>query len=204
MRRALLLAAALLPLSAAAAGAAAPGGDPDWPCEQVLVPTLSAGMLWSGPAVDQAGDWHADPEVTALVQRIAPSDVPVDQGKNAIEAFAKTLPADRARRLTLVFAGLLDETNRQRSEMIERIKDLGQRQRNLARLIDRLTAEINGAPPEAPGETSAAQADLQQRWTFTSRTYAEVQHTMRYACDAPRALDTRLGVYARTLEAALR
>jgi hypothetical protein len=200
--RALLIAAGLLLLPAGAASAAAPGADPDWPCQQVLVPTLSAGMLWSGPALDQAGDWHADPEVAALVQRIAPGDVPVEQGEAAISAFAKTLGANRARRLTLVFAGLLEETNRQRSQMIERIKDLGQRQRNLAKLIDRLTAELDAAPSDAQGD-AAGRAELQQRWTFTSRTYAEVQRTMQYACDAPRTLDARLGSYAHTLQAAL-
>jgi hypothetical protein len=200
--RALLLGAGLL-LATAAAHAAMPGADPNWPCQQTLVPTLSAGMLWSGPAVDQAGDWHADPEVAALVQRIAPGEVPAEQGEAAIKAFAQTLGPDRARRLTLVFAGLLDETNRQRSEMIEHIKDLGERQRNLARLIDRLSAELNAEPAGADGE-SAARTDLQQRWTFTSRTYAEVQRTMRYACDAPRTLDARLGGYAHTLEAALK
>ena len=199
--RALLIAAGLL-LSTGTASAAAPGADPDWPCQQVLVPTLTAGMVWSGPAIDQAANWHADPEVAALVQRIAPNDVPVEQGEAAIGAFAKTLGADRARRLTLVFAGLLDETNQQRSEMIEHIKDLGQRQRNLVRLIDRLAAELDAAPSDAQGD-AAARADLQQRWTFTSRTYAEVQRTMQYACDAPRSLDARLGAYAHTIQAAL-
>jgi hypothetical protein len=199
--RALLVAAGLL-LGAAAAEAAAPGADPDWPCQQVMVPTLSAGMLWTGPAVDQAGDWHSDHEVAALVQRIVPGEVTAEQGEAAIDAFAKTLGADRARRLTLAFAGLLDETNRQRSEMIAHIKDLGERQRNLSRLIDRLATELNAEP--AAGQSDAARADLQQRWTFTSRTYAEVQRTMRYACDAPRTLDARLGAYARTLEAALK
>jgi hypothetical protein len=199
--RAHLLAAGLL-LWAGAASAAAPGADPDWPCQQVLVPVLSAGMLWTGPSVDQAGNWHTDADVAALVQRVSPSDVPVDQGEAAIADFARALGGDRARRLTLVFAGLLDETNRQRSDMIEGIKDLGERQRNLARLIDRLTAELDAAPNDAQADT-AARAELQQRWTFTSRTYAEVQRTMQYACDAPRTLDARLGAYARALEKAL-
>jgi hypothetical protein len=193
-----ILAAGLL-LWAGAASAAVPGANPDWPCQQVLVPVLSAGMLWAGPPVDKAGDWHTDPEVSALVQRIAPSDVPVAQGEAAIAAFAKTLGTDRARRLTLVFAGLLDETNQQRSDMIEHIKDLGERQRNLARLIDHLTAELDAEPADGQANT-AARTDLQQRWTFTSRTYAEVQRTMQYACDAPRTLDARLGAYARALQ----
>jgi hypothetical protein len=202
MRRALLLLAglALLPT---AEGAAAPRADPDWPCQQVLVPVLSAGMLWHGPSIEEAGDWHGDPEVAALVRRVAPRDLPVEAGEAAIAAFAATLGADKARRVALVFAGLLDETNRERGEVIERIEDLGERQRNLAGLIDRLTTELDAAPAAPQGEAAAARAELQQRWTFTSRTYAEVQRTMRYACEVPRTLDARLGAYAHALEAAL-
>ena len=190
-------------LLARAAGAAVPGADPDWPCQQVLVPSLSAGMVWTGPSLEQAGDWRADAEVAALVGRIAPEDVSAEEGEAAIGAFAKTLGADRERRLTAVFAGLLDETNRERSEVIARIKDLGQRQRNLAGLIDRLAAELDKLSPEAQGDAAASRTELQQRWTFTSRTYAEVQRTMRYACEVPRSLDARLGGYAHAIETAL-
>lgn len=203
MKRALRLLAALMPLWAAGAGAAAPGADPNWPCQQVLVPVLSAEMLWRGPPVEKAGDWRADPEVAALVRRIAPRDVTVEAGEAAIHAFVATLGADKARRVTLAFAGLLDETNRDRAEVIERLKDLGQRQRNLAALIDRLTAELDAAPAEPQGEAAASRAELQERWSFTSRSYAEMQRTMRYACEVPRTLDARLGAYAHALEAAL-
>lgn len=194
--------AALAPLWTTVAGAAAPNADPDWPCQQVLVPVLSAEMLWRGPPVEKAGDWRADPDVAALVRRIAPRDVTAEDGQAAISAFVATLGADKARRVTLVFAGLLDETNRDRSDVIERLRDLGRRQRNLAALIDRLTAELDAAPAQPQG-TTAAQTDLQERWSFTSRSYAELQRTMRYACEVPRTLDARLGAYAHTLEAAL-
>jgi hypothetical protein len=195
-----LLPAGLLLLWAAGAGAAAPGADPDWPCQQTLVPVLSAGMLWSGPSLKEAGDWRADPAAVALVQRIAPRDVPVEEGEAAINAFIATLGADKAARVTRVFAGLLDETNRERGEVIDRLKDLAQRQRSLAGLIDRLTTELDAAPP---GDDPATLADLQQRFDFTSRSYAELQRTMRYACEVPRTLDARLGTYAHALAAAL-
>lgn len=198
MRRALLPAGLVL-LWASGAGAAAPGADPDWPCQQVLVPVLSAGMLWNGPSLKEAGDWRDDPAAAALVRRIAPRDVSVEEGEAAIAAFVATLGADKAARVTRVFAGVLDETNRERGEVIERIKDLAQRQRNLAGLIDRLTTELDAAP----SGDDATRADLQQRFDFTSRSYAELQRTMRYACEVPRTLDARLGSYAHALAAAL-
>jgi len=61
--------ACLLPL---AAGAAPRNANPDWPCQQALVPEIAAATVWAGPPVDGIGDWHAEPAVAALVGRAAP------------------------------------------------------------------------------------------------------------------------------------
>lgn len=191
-----VLGALLLPLAALAA---APSADPNWPCQQLLVPELSAGMVWNGPPLEGLGDWHADPAVTALVQRAAPQETSTTDGEAVIAQFLKSLKGDRVHRIALAFLGLLDETNRTRSEIIERIKDLGERQRNLAKLIQRLTNELDALPA---GDTPA-RTELQQRWTYTTMSYNDVQRTMRYACEVPTSLDARLGVYARALEAGI-
>lgn len=181
------------------------GPSPGWPCYQPLVPTLTAAMLWSGPSPEGLGDWHADPAIAALVERIAPRAVATADGEAAIKQFTGTLEGDRKRLITLAFAGLLDETNRQRSEVIDRIKALAERQRHLADLVAKLTAELDAtpAPADASSEAAAQRTDLVQRWTFTSRAYTELQHTMHYACEVPSQLDARLGAYARALAAGL-
>src|SRR4029077_5323853 len=79
--------------------------DPDWPCPQRLVPRLTAAAYWSGP-LDTEGDWRADPEIVALVRRLAPRRVSAEAGLAEIEDFAKTATVDRPRRLALVFRGL--------------------------------------------------------------------------------------------------
>jgi uncharacterized protein YukE len=201
-RTTLIVGFALLSLPAAADEA--PRAGHDWPCQQELVPALTPAMMWTGPPIDDIGDWHAEPRVVELVQKIAPRDVSVEQGEAAIGEFTRGLGADRTRPVLLAFAGLLDETNRERAEVIERIKQLGERQRNLAALIGRLTAELDAMPANPQGEAAASRAELQQRWTFTSRTYVDVQRTMRYACQVPAALDARLRAYTHALEAALK
>lgn len=193
--------ACLLPV---AAGAAPRNSDPDWPCQQALVPQIAAAMIWAGPSIDGIGDWHQQPEVAALVDRAAPRTVSREQGEAAIDDFTKGLSGDRNHLITLAFAGLLDETNRERGEVIERIKELAQRQRSLADIIARLTAQLDSAPAPKPGETpSPERTELDERWTFTQRSYTSLQQTMRYACEVPGQLDARLGAYARALQAAL-
>jgi len=191
--------ACLLPVAAAAAPRNA---DPDWPCQQALVPEIAAATVWAGPPIEGAGDWHAQPAVAALVERAGPREVSTSDGEAAIGDFTKTLGGNRNHLITLAFAGLLDETNRERSEVIERIKSLAQRQRSLADLIARLTTEVDAAPPDK-GPPSPERTELMQRWTFSTRAYTELQSTMRYACEIPGQLDARLGAYARALQAAL-
>ncbi|HJT07708.1 MAG TPA: hypothetical protein VJ747_12325 [Stellaceae bacterium] len=199
-----ILLASLACLAPIAAGAAPRNTDPDWPCQQALVPEIAPAMIWAGPSLDGIGDWHQQPQVTALVERATPRSVSRQQGEAAIDDFTKGLSGDRNHLITLAFAGLLDETNRQRGEVIERIKDLAQRQRGLADIIARLTAQVDAAPAPKPGETpSPERTELVERWTFTQRSYTSLQQTMRYACEVPGQLDARLGAYARALQAAL-
>jgi hypothetical protein len=197
------IAGLLVCLLASAAAAAPRSGDPTWPCQQPLVAALSAGAMWSGPSLDGIGDWHEAPAAAALVARIAPRAVPAADGTAAIADFTAHIEGDRTRLIALAFAGLLDESNRQRGEVIERIKSLAERQRSLADLIARLGAELDAMPATAEGAASAPRTELNERLTFTTRAYTELQRTMRYACDVPVQIDARLGVYARALQAGL-
>jgi hypothetical protein len=176
--------------------------EPDWPCQQRLVPSLSAAAYWSGPLPEGFGDWRTDIEVAYLVRHIAPRRVSTEAGRTEIAAFARTLSSDRERRIRLVFIGLLEQSNEERRGLIEELKQIGRRQRELADLVDRLATELNAIPPDAPGEAGARRADLQQRYDFSARNFEEIQRTIRYACETPVALDARLGAWARVLQAA--
>ena len=198
--------AALLALPLAAPLAAPPQRASDWPCEQSLVPQIAAAQIWDGPSPEGMGDWHSEPAVVALVTRLSPRRVDTEQGKAAIDEFIHNLPSDakeRQRLITLAFAGLLDDTNHQRSTLIDKIKDLGARQRGVADVVAKLNAEYDAIPPDAQGADAARRADLEQRRDYTERSFDELQRTMRYACEVPGLLDARLGAYARELRAAL-
>jgi hypothetical protein len=171
--------------------------DHDWPCQQRLVPKLAAAAYWSGP-LDAEGDWRGDPDVAELVRRLAPRQVTTEEGLAAIAAFVKSVSADRRHRLALVFRGLLEETDRERSDLIERLRQMGRRQRELADLVARLADELKSVP----FEDADKRADLQQRHDFTARNFEEIQRTIRYACETPVALDARLGAWARALQQA--
>jgi hypothetical protein len=195
--------AAVLACSIGPVAAASRNADPDWPCVQRLVPKLSPGLFWAGPGIDNAAEWRKEPDVVALVEKITSRKITADRGKEAIGAFVQGAGEDKPRLLALAFAGLLEETNRQRSDLIERIQAFARRQRDLADIASRAGEELSKIPPDATGDEAARRKDLEQRHQYVSLAFQESQRTVRYACEAPVQLESRLGEYARALQAAL-
>ena len=198
VRGAAILAVAALEVIPASAASPPRTEDPDWPCQQRLVPQLAAASYWSGP-LDAEGDWRVDPEVAELVRRLTPRQVTTEEGLAAIAAFAKVASSNRPHRLALAFRGMLEQTNRERADLIARLRQMGHRQRELTDLVARLNDELKSVPPAATDQ----RLDLQQRHDFTARNFAEIQRTIRYACETPVVLDARLGAWARALQQAV-
>jgi hypothetical protein len=197
-----VLSLALL-IGAGNADAAPWAANPDWPCQQRLVPRLAAASYWNGPPLAGLGDWQADPAVAELVRRLAPRPVTTAEGLTAIAAFARSLTNDRARRLGLAFLGLLEKSDLERRGLLDELQQIGHRQRELAALVANLGAELAAIPAAATGDAAVRRTDLQQRYDFTARNFEEIQRTIRYACDTPVELDARLGAWARALERAV-
>lgn len=199
------VAALCLTILAQPAHAAAPSEDPDWPCQQRLVPELSAGTYWAGAPLPASVDWRADPRVAGLVEAVAPRDVPADVGTAKIQAFVSALkPGDEPAILSMVFVGILEETNRERSQIIVRLKELTRRQREIAGQVARVTDEIDAIPSDATGGEADRRAEALGRQGLLTRAFDETRRTMRYACEAPTQLEARLGAYAGALQQAPR
>jgi hypothetical protein len=185
----------VLGLAPAAVHAAPPKQDPDWPCMQRLVPVLTPSMFWAGPIT--AADWRADPRVSELVAAVAPRSVPAQQGAARIAAFEAGLPAaDRVVLSLEAFTGIVDETNRQRVEIIDSLRASTRRERGMADIIARVTAEMRALPADAD---DARREEVTQRRRLLIRQFEETEQTMRYACEVPVGLEGRLGDYARSL-----
>ena len=188
-----------LGLAALALVAAGPPVDPDWPCAQRLVPKLTAATLWGGH--DAAGDWRTDPQMAAVVAAVAPRGVSAQDGAGQIERYMAALPgADRPARSALLFAGLVDETNGQRAEVIDRLRGVARRQRALTELVSKITAELRALPPDAP---AAQREEIVGRRAFLIREYEEIERTIRYACEVPVQMEAKLGTLAQALQRGL-
>src|SRR5579872_5083057 len=89
---------------------------PDWPCAQAKVPEISLAAVWAGPPLGDADQkWKDDPKVSALVEKVAARKVPMEDAEKAIADFLGTPGTDKVTAGKLVFAGLFERLNTERS-----------------------------------------------------------------------------------------
>ena len=166
---------------------------------QRLVPTLTASTLWGGH--DAAGDWRADPRLQAEAPTLARRALPLPAAASELDRFIGTIPdAERAVTLPQLFQGLVDETNTQRAEVIERLRDRARHQRLLTETVSRITGELRALPADAP---AATREEITVRRTLMIREYDEIERTIRYACEVPVQMEAKLGTLAQVLSKAL-
>ena len=192
-------------MTASAGARAAPPGprDPDWPCQQIKVPQLSAAALWSGPPLDQVqAHWRDDPEVTALVARLAQRRVSLDQATSEVKAFATAAGERRQDRLLALFAGLFATLDEERAAVVNGLDRYGNRQKTLAE-------KVRGEADALHVEQAAATPDEQRLATlgneigWDTRVFEDRRTSIQYACDVPNIIEQRLFALSRTIQAAL-
>jgi hypothetical protein len=197
MKAAALLGAALM-LAAAAARAAPPVRDPDWPCVQIKMPSLSIGAVWTGPPVDSYfATWSNDPAVAALAQQIAQRRLPIGQAEQAIRAFAAAAGAEKHTKLLALAAGVFNILDAQRGQVIAGLDRFGRRQKQLAAQIRDDMEKLRSADAAAPPP------DLSERLEWETRLFQQRQQAVSYACDVPNLIEQRLYALARSIQAAL-
>jgi hypothetical protein len=198
-----LLAFAILALFPTGGVQAQPKPDPDWPCVQRKVPTLAAGTIWSGPSLEEAGPWGSDFEAAALAQKLASRRTPVNEINPLVENFAKTAGDEKTKRLTRVFAGVLELINTERNRVMAGIERYAHGQRLLAERIreeaDRISAVRDA--PDAP--TPKELADIENRFAWDKRIFEERTQSLEYVCETPVLLEQRLFEVARAIQSRL-
>ena len=100
-------------------GFAADPRYPDWPCTQAKVPEISLAAVWAGPPLDDIKDkWKDDTKVSALVPKLAARRTAPEDAQKAITEFLASSGPDKATAGKLLFAGLFDNLNAQRSSVL--------------------------------------------------------------------------------------
>ncbi|MGC3873647.1 hypothetical protein ACPF7Z_10295 [Halomonas sp. GXIMD04776] len=188
------------------ANAQYPGAEPeDWPCEQRLIPELAWGTLWAGPspeALDQA--WWDDEKVGTLVRfataRETPRDAALERVSEFVERVASEQPTIAEQRLTLLFAGLFERINSERSQIITLIRNVARAQ--VARL-DELSVMVDRLEQLRASETASDEAiqRLQKELYWQRQTFQMRQQALPALCEKPYLLEELLSRMVRTISA---
>jgi hypothetical protein len=182
---------------------AQPQADPDWPCIQRKVPTISAGAVWSGPDLTGTGDWGKDFEAASLAQKLASRRTSLEEADQLIESFADKAAQDRGQRLTRVFAGVLELINTERDRILHGIERYARGQRRLADRVrdesDRISAVKDSPGGESPDDIRA----LENQFAWDRRIFEERSQALTYVCETPVLLEQRLFEIARRIQARL-
>ena len=107
---------------------------PDWPCNQVKVPEISVATVWAGPPIDDVGSaWEDDATIKELVARLAARRTPLNGAQKAISDVITGTESERQKKAKLIFAGLFQTLNHERSEVMQGIERYFRKQRDFFR-----------------------------------------------------------------------
>ncbi len=196
----------LLSVSAGAA-LAQPKVDPDWPCVQRKVETLSPGQFWTGPDIASAGDWGSDNDAAVLAQKIASRRTDLSQVDPLLDAFAAKFGSDKDAKdkaLTRVYAGAFEVLNGERNKIMNGIARYAQGQRRMAERIrdeaDKVS-QIKDAPSKGDEtELPKDQTELETKFAWDRRIFQERSQSLTYVCEVPQLLEQRLGELGKRIQ----
>ncbi|MBW6393322.1 hypothetical protein [Billgrantia antri] len=180
----------------------AAAGPPDWPCVQRLIPELAWGTIWTGPPLDELEQaWWEDEEVGRVVRFATSRTTPKEQALEWVRAFVESVDEEDAeQRLTLLFSGLFELTDRERKRTIERIRQASRAQLTRLETISAMVDELEER--RADDEADEAEIErLSEALFWEQRTFQHRQQTLPAMCDQPYLLEEELARMVRVIMA---
>ena len=200
MRSRYLLAAIMLLSASTGAALAADPRYPDWPCPQAKVPEISIAAVWSGPAIDDVGaSWKDDAKVAALVAKLAARRIPLEEAQKDVADFLTGTAEEKTRKGKLLFAGLFDTLNAQRTSVMNGLERVMRKQREA---VDKVRGDTIALQELQSGATpdQAKVEELANQVNWETRIFEDRRRVMKFVCEVPTAIDQRLFALAREIQ----
>jgi hypothetical protein len=195
-----VIAALLATLTSAHFCMAADPRYPDWPCAQAKVPEISLAAVWAGPPLDDIKDkWKDDAKVNALVSKLSARKLPLEDAQKAVTEFLTAAAADKATQGKLLFAGLFDTLNAQRSSVMNGLERVMRKQREAAEKIRSDTLALQ-ALQDAPKPDQAKVDEFGNQLVWETRIFEDRRRVVKFVCEVPTAIDQRLFALGRTIQ----
>jgi hypothetical protein len=200
MRRLVAIGLLLATFASADVAMAADPRYPDWPCAQAKVPEISLAAVWAGPPLDDIKDkWKDDAKVSALVSKLSARKLPLEDAQKAVAEYLTAAAADKANQGKLLFAGLFDTLNAQRSSVMNGLERVMRKQREAADKIRADTLALQ-ALQDAPSPDPAKVEEFGNQLVWETRIFEDRRRVVKFVCEVPTAIDQRLFALGRTIQ----
>ncbi|MCK1544576.1 hypothetical protein IVB12_22150 [Bradyrhizobium sp. 179] len=197
--RVLVLAVMAIVLSGMAARAADPH-YPDWPCTQAKVPEISLAAVWAGPPLDDVQNkWKDDAKISALVAKLSARKTPLDEAEKLVKEFLAASASDKTANAKLLFAGLFDTLNAQRSQVMNGLERVSRKQREAADKIREETLALQALQGVTPRDDAKIEA-LSNELIWKTRIFEDRHKVVRFVCEVPTMIDQRLFALGRVIQ----
>jgi len=181
-------------------GLAADPRYPDWPCVQAKVPEISLAAVWAGPPLDDVSNkWKDDAKVTALVTKLAARRTPLEEAQKAITEYLAGSTTEKTMTGKLLFAGLFDTLNAQRSSVMNGLERVMRKQRQAADKIRSDTLALQALQDASPPDQPRID-ELGNQLVWETRIFEDRRRVITFVCDVPTAIDQRLFALGRTIQ----
>ncbi|EIG61989.1 hypothetical protein FXB41_00935 [Bradyrhizobium canariense] len=194
---------AMAALMLAAAGTAARAADPrypDWPCTQAKVPEISLAAVWAGPSLDDVQNkWKDDAKVSALVAKLSARKTPLEEAEKLVKEFLAGSAADKTANAKLLFAGLFDTLNAQRSQVMSGLERVSRKQREAADKIREESVQLQALQGATPRDEAKVEA-LSNELIWKTRIFEDRHKVVRFVCEVPTTIDQRLFALGRVIQ----
>jgi hypothetical protein len=194
-----ILSALFFAASASACLAADPR-YPDWPCAQAKVPEISVAAVWAGPSLDDvAGKWKDDAKVSSLVAKLAARRTPLEEAQKDIADFLTGSAEEKTMKGKLLFSGLFDTLNAQRTSVMNGLERVMRKQRDAVEKIKADTVALQ----EMQSASSPDQAkvdELANQLNWETRIFEDRRRVVKFVCEVPTTIDQRLFALGREIQ----
>ena len=200
MRSRAVLAGIVLMAASAAPALGADPRYPDWPCPQAKVPEISIAAVWSGPAIDDVGtNWKDDAKIAELVAKLAARRIPLEQAQKDISDFLTGTAEEKTRKGKLLFAGLFDTLNEQRTSVMNGLERVMRKQREAVEKVRGDTIALQEMQSSATRDEAKIE-ELGNQLNWETRIFEDRRRVMKFVCEVPTAIDQRLFALAREIQ----
>ena len=173
---------------------------PDWPCTQAKVPEISLAAVWAGPPLDDIKDkWKSDAKVSALVPKLAARRTSLDDAQKAIAEFLASPATDKATAGKLLFTGLFETLNAQRSSVLNGLERITRKQRTAAEKIQADAVAMQALQSVSPPDQTKIE-EFGNQLVWQTRIFEDRQRVVKFVCEVPTAIDQRLFALSRVIQ----